>query len=93
MASFDKYSPGPGPASRLKEAVVVVDPFSSGAILAEKVVASGRYCIRVFSEFNSPVASLVSEGLTIQYDATVQHDDRSEDLAAAADETGKSSTV
>jgi hypothetical protein len=69
---------------RSAEAVVIVDPFSTGALLAEKVVAGGRHCVRVFSEFESPVASMVSENITIQYDATVQHDERHFTPAAAA---------
>jgi biotin carboxylase len=73
---------------RREEAVVIVDPFSSGALLAEKVVAGGRHCVRVFAEFESPVASFVSEAYAaVQYDATLQHDDRSPDVAAAADTT------
>ena len=44
--------------------------------------------MRVFSEFESPVASMVSENITIQYDATVQHDERHfASAAAAADAT------
>ena len=54
-------------------AVVVVDPFSTGALLAAKVVSRGYHCIRVLSTVNSPVGSLVQEGLNTQYDATVQH--------------------
>jgi len=89
-ASFDKRGRGNSTdISRINEAVVVVDPFSSGALLAEKVVESGRYLVRVFSEFNSPVANLVSETVNLQFDATVQHDDRIEDPAEAADETAK----
>ena len=89
-ASFDKRGRGNSfDTSRINEAVVVVDPFSSGALLAAKVVESGRYLIRVFSEFNSPVASLVSDSVNLQFDATIQHDDRVEDVAQAADETGE----
>lgn len=76
--------------TRIDEAVVVVDPFSSGALLAEKVVESGRYCVRVFSEYNSPVANLVAESATCQFDATVQHDSRIQNIDEAADNTGES---
>jgi len=37
------------------EAVVIVDPFSTGAALAKTVAASGRRVVRVFADFNSPV--------------------------------------
>jgi hypothetical protein len=77
---------------RIPECVVIVDPFSSGALLAQRVLASGRYCVRVLSEYNSPVASLVSEHAAVQFDATVQHDDRGPDLQLASDETGTTYT-
>jgi hypothetical protein len=90
-ASFDRRLTA-GPSTAINEAVVVVDPFSTGAILAEKVVATGRHCIRVFSEYNSPIASFVSESSKVQYDATVQHDDRAPNQGAASDETGELAT-
>jgi|AntAceMinimDraft_5_1070358.scaffolds.fasta_scaffold99632_1 hypothetical protein len=90
-ASFDARDQPNGTTlpPRILECVVIVDPFSSGAVLAQRVVASGRYCVRVLSEFNSPVASLVSEHAAVQFDATVQHDDRGPDVNLAADETGR----
>ena len=92
-ASYDgrlkSAAPGAPASARKDECVVIVDPFSSGAILAELVVAGGRRCVRVFSEYNSPVANLVSENVKVQYDATVQHDDRIADARVAAAETGQ----
>ena len=72
--------PPPAPHSIVdrtsRPAVVIVDPFSSGALLASSALKLGYHVIRVLSERNSPVASLVSDDVrTTQYDATVQHDD------------------
>lgn len=44
-SSFD--SRVPLSAENVNECVIVVDPFSTGAILAQKVVAGGRRCVRV----------------------------------------------
>ena len=72
-----------GPEPPLKEiegAVVVVDPFSTGAFLASEVRKRGVKCARVLSAWDSPVASLVAEGVTaIDFCATIQHNDRLED--------------
>jgi biotin carboxylase len=65
-----------GGSARRESCVVIVDPFSSGAILAQRVTQEGFHCVRVFSEVDSPVAKLVQGGLTIEYDATFQFDDR-----------------
>eukprot|EP00903_Cladosiphon_okamuranus_P016162 g14915.t1 len=65
------------------KAVVVVDPFSSGALLAKRVIAEGYRCIRVFSVMDSPVAKLVQEGTVLEFDATFQLDDRSSDAEAS----------
>ena len=69
-------SSGAGTRTVAKGAVAVVDPFSTGAHLAAAVNKAGYHCIRVFSIWDSPVASLVQEGLDVDYCATVQHDDR-----------------
>ena len=48
------------PQPPLTGAVVVVDPFSSGANIAAMVVKWGYKLILVFSENDNPVAALVS---------------------------------
>lgn len=55
-------------------AVVVVDPFSSGANLAAMILQWGYKLILVFSEVDSPVASLVSKGTNINPTLLIQHD-------------------
>jgi hypothetical protein len=64
-------------------AVVVVDPFSTGAHLAAAVTAAGYKCVCLFSIWDSPVAMLVQEGVVCEFSATLQHDDRSTDQNAA----------
>ncbi|CAM9387864.1 unnamed protein product, partial [Phaeothamnion confervicola] len=82
------------PAERRAESVVVVDPFSSGALLAQRAVAEGYHCIRVFSELDSPVAKLVQEGMSLDFDATFQFDDRAPDPGPAiADLLGRLSAL
>lgn len=66
-------------------AVVVVDPFSTGAHLAAAVVNAGYRCVCLFSIWDSPVAMLVQEGVVCEFSATLQHDDRSADQNAAID--------
>ncbi|KAK1930318.1 Dapdiamide A synthase [Phytophthora citrophthora] len=54
--------------------VVIVDPFSTGAVLAHELMARGYDCICVYSdrlENIESVASLVPEGLTLEFAATV----------------------
>ncbi|OWZ23398.1 hypothetical protein PHMEG_0001729 [Phytophthora megakarya] len=54
--------------------VVVVDPFSTGAVLAHELMTRGYECICVYSdrlENIESVASLVPEGLTLEFAATV----------------------
>ncbi len=77
-----------GASERIREAVVVVDPFSTGALIAQQIVAGGRICVRVLSIGDSPVASLVSENAKVSYDATIQHDDTHPDQDSAIAETG-----
>ncbi|EEY59748.1 uncharacterized protein PITG_20994 [Phytophthora infestans T30-4] len=59
---------------RLHGTVVVVDPFSTGAVLAHELMVRGYDCICVYSdrlENIESVASLVPEGLTLEFAATV----------------------
>lgn len=54
--------------------VVVVDPFSTGAVLAHQLMEKGYECICVYSdrlENIESVASLVPEGLSLAFAATV----------------------
>jgi len=66
-------------------AVVVVDPFSSGANLAAMVLQWGYKLILVFSEMDSPVAKLVSKGTNVKPTLMVQHDNNhpNQDFAIA----------
>lgn len=52
-------------------ALVVVDPFSSGALLAVRAVAMGYRVIRVLSDGDSPIASFVADGVCVDYEATI----------------------
>lgn len=70
-----------------EEVIVVVDPFSTGAHLAAAVVKAGYRCARVLSIWDSPVASLVQEGITAEYCATIQHNDQLADQERALNET------
>jgi hypothetical protein len=56
-------------------AIVIVDPFSSGALLASKVVALGYKLVMLFSEKDSPVAGLVQSGTKLSGEV-VQHDEK-----------------
>jgi biotin carboxylase len=69
-------------------AVVVVDAFSSGANLAALVMEWGYRLVLVFSEKDSPVASLVSSGTSLD-SATliVQHDDTAANQERAIEDT------
>ncbi|KDO26061.1 hypothetical protein SPRG_20619 [Saprolegnia parasitica CBS 223.65] len=58
------------------EVVVVVDPFSTGAVVAERVTRRGYACICLYSDKLDKmegVASLVPDGLTLQFAATAEH--------------------
>lgn len=64
----------------LEGVVAVVDPFSTGAHLANEIRKKGFKCARVLSAWDSPVASLVMEGLgDVDFCATIQHNDRLEE--------------
>lgn len=67
-------------------AVVIVDPFSTGAHLAAAVCAAGYKCARVFSIWDSPVAALVQHGISAEFCATIQYDDQNSDQDAATNE-------
>lgn len=67
-------------------AVVVVDPFSSGAQLAARVIKLGYKLIMLFSETDSPVAALVQSGTDLKGE-TVQHDDRNPDARESLEQT------
>ncbi|KAF0695209.1 Aste57867_13973 [Aphanomyces stellatus] len=64
-------TPAPPP-----QVVVVVDPFSTGAVVAQRVVSRGFECICLYSDLlenMESVASLVPEGVTLRFAATVEH--------------------
>lgn len=68
-------------------AVVIVDPFSTGANLAAMAASWGYQIILVFSELDSPVAKLVAEGANIQPMLLIQHNSRDRDQERALKET------
>ena len=68
-------------------AIVIVDPFSTGAHMAAEVCKLGHKCVRVFSIWDSPVAALVQKGLEIDYSATIQHNDKMENQERAIEDT------
>jgi hypothetical protein len=70
-------------------AVVVVDPFSTGAHLALAFARKGVKIVKVLSIWDSPVASLLPEGVTVEFCATIQHNDQEEDQDAATNATLK----
>lgn len=57
-------------------AVVVVDPFSTGANLAAMVLKYGYKLIMVFSELDSPVSKLVAKGSNMNPTLMIQHNNR-----------------
>ncbi len=62
------------PTPPVTGAVVIVDPFSTGANLAAMVVKWGFKLIIVFSELDSPVAKLVSSENSLSPTLLIQHD-------------------
>lgn len=68
------------------QAIVIVDPFSTGIHLAKEVVNAGYKCARVFSIWDSPVAALVQKGIDVDFCATIQHNDTSGAIDAAINE-------
>jgi biotin carboxylase len=76
------------PTPPVTGAVVIVDPFSSGAHLAAMVVKWGFKLILVFSERDSPVAALISKGANnFKPTLLIQHDATNPDQDAAVEET------
>ena len=68
-------------------AVVVVDPFSTGANIAAMVLKWGYKLILIFSEKDSPVAKLVAKGANVKPTLLIQHDSRNPNQEAAIQET------
>jgi hypothetical protein len=68
-------------------AVVIVDPFSTGANLAAMASSWGYQIILVFSELDSPVAKLVAEGANVQPMLLIQHNSRERDQERALKDT------
>lgn len=68
-------------------AVVIVDPFSSGANMAAQVLKWGYKLILVFSEKDSPVANLVTKGTSVNPTLLIQHDNSNPDQEAAIQST------
>lgn len=72
----DLFSTAPPSSRTLRaECVVVVDPFSSGAILAQSAAARGFRVVRVLTEFNSPVVNMVTQGISLNFDATLVYNE------------------
>ncbi|OQR85326.1 hypothetical protein ACHHYP_11933 [Achlya hypogyna] len=72
------YTIVPNPPVELPplEVVVVVDPFSTGAVVAERVTRRGFECICLYSDRldnMESVANLVPDGLTLRFAATAEH--------------------
>lgn len=66
----------PSSSSHMRnECVIIVDPFSSGAILAQGAVARGFRVVRVLTEFNSPVVNMVTQGISLNFDATLVYNE------------------
>jgi biotin carboxylase len=64
------------PKAPMVGAVVIVDPFSSGANMAAQVLKWGYKLILVFSEFDSPVGNLVAKGtLLIQHNSSLPEEE------------------
>ncbi|TMW58335.1 hypothetical protein Poli38472_011923 [Pythium oligandrum] len=69
-----------------KKVVIVVDPFSTGAVVAHSLMERGYECICVYSdklENIENVASLVPEGLTLTFAATIAFEGKLEKTIAA----------
>lgn len=69
-----------------KKVAVVVDPFSTGAVVAHALMARGYECICVYSdklENIENVASLVPEGLSLTFAATIAYEGKIDRTVAA----------
>ena len=67
--------------------VVIVDPFSTGLHLAAQAAMYGLKVARVFSIWNSPISSLVQQGIEVDFCATIQHNNTHPDANKAVEET------
>jgi hypothetical protein len=72
-----------------KGGIVIVDPFSTGAHLAATAASMGYKVVRMLSIWDSPVATLVEQGLQVDYCATLQFNDLNPDQEAALNEVRK----
>ncbi len=68
-------------------AVVIVDPFSSGAIMASQVLQMGLRLVIVLSEVDSPITNMVQQGSAVRPDFTIQHDSFHPDPNVALEDT------
>lgn len=72
---FDVEGDGAGAPAAKERAVVVVDPFSTGARVAAYVNQKGLRCVCVYSDhFDSIISNLVPHGVQLHFDETVQYD-------------------
>lgn len=67
--------------------VVIVDPFSTGLHLAAQAAKYGLKVARVFSIWNSPISSLVQQGIEVDFCASIQHNNTHPDANKAVEET------
>lgn len=80
------------PAQPLREAIAVVDPFSTGQTIAERVLARGYECICVYSDTLEVMKDLIKhvpQSLRQQYAAIVVHDGTPANADTAFDATVK----
>jgi biotin carboxylase len=75
------------PTPPVTGAVVIVDPFSTGANIAATVVKMGFKLIVVMSELDSPVSALVSQSTNLSPTLMIQHDNKAEDQERATAKT------
>lgn len=68
-------------------AIVVVDPFSTGAHLAALVLKWGYKLILVFSQLEGHVSNLVAKGNHVNPTLLIQHDSKNANIDAAMAET------
>jgi biotin carboxylase len=70
-------------------AIVIVDPFSTGAHIGANVLNWGYKLILIFSQLNSPVAKLVSKGTNVNPTLLIQHDESNPNQEEAIEKTMK----
>eukprot|EP00456_Euglypha_rotunda_P039680 TRINITY_DN3058_c0_g1_i10.p1 TRINITY_DN3058_c0_g1~~TRINITY_DN3058_c0_g1_i10.p1 ORF type:complete len:576 (-),score=63.92 TRINITY_DN3058_c0_g1_i10:11-1588(-) len=57
-----------------KKVMIVVDPFSTGAVLAAEILSRGAKVVRVFSaEFPDHLLNLILDGIKVEFINTIQH--------------------